>query len=1152
MMFEKFFLIGQQPLITETGTYIPFLVFISYIVASLASYTALDIAGYISNTHNRVSQRLWSYGGSFAMGAGIWSMHFIGMLAYKMDMVISYDPLLTVISIIPALIVSYFVLHIVKAEKKGVFRLFFSAVLLGFGICAMHYTGMAAMEMDGDILYRPGIFALSVFIAIAASGAALIIAFMLTYRITKHHFALKVIAALIMGVAICGTHYTGMAATIFIPWADCRYDPEQSFIGLALSIAAVISVILGITLTMRLFHGMEKTKAEKEHVLFPVKSLSLAIILSVISILWAGASDYSAYHALTVRLEESEGMNQTARQILYLDNALTYETNMAVRTGDPKWEELYKLHQGQIIEAERVMEQKYPDLDHEGGGYVTTIREAEIILGDIELKALDFVRQGHLHDGQHEMAKGEYIEAKNKKSLGLYEFFEESQEVSQAELNLISKNMHYALYPIMASLIFLMVIWFFVIRNIKAWQSELESVRNILDAEKTYLSAIMDNMMQGVITIDASGRVKTINKWAEFIFGYQATEVIGQNVNILMPEPYHSHHDQYIKNYQETGKAKVIDAAREVEGRRKTGKCFPMHLSVAEVNNDDDETVYVGLIMDITEQKEREHMLERAKNEADQANAAKSDFLANMSHELRTPLNSIIGMSRMNAEDSDIPKENRDLANIVNKSAENLLDTVNDILDISKIESGNMELEEVGFDFKDTVAGVMEALAAMASEKGISLKYKYNNEEIPYLVGDSLRVSRILTNLVSNAIKYTDKKGNIGVSIESSNIPPEEAEISVFKIGAEGIQVSVEPKTLKEGKIEIYCEVSDTGIGISEDKLNTIFEKFSQADVSVTRKYGGTGLGLAITKDLVELMGGTIGVKSEVGAGSTFWFRVPFDVTDKLDKDEQRKTKGRDTSNAYLKPEKAKILVAEDHLLNQDFIGRLLRLMRFENFDIVENGLLAIQAFENNDYDLILMDCHMPEKNGYEATEEIRKGKKKTGKAIPIIALTADAMKGTREKCLEVGMNEYISKPIDSEELKAVLAQWVIFTEDGNIKSKTKSKTKGKFPADLDLLKDYADTPEDIENFVAVFLRQSEESLKIMAEHCVDGDSKDWMEAAHKCKGGAGMVGAKALHKLCAQAQEMQDATAKEREDILKEIWEKYEVVKNYLNEALS
>ncbi|QQG35151.1 MAG: response regulator [Micavibrio aeruginosavorus] len=557
------------------------------------------------------------------------------------------------------------------------------------------------------------------------------------------------------------------------------------------------------------------------------------------------------------------------------------------------------------------------------------------------------------------------------------------------------------------------------------------------------------------------------------------------------------------------------------------------------------------------EEQNRELFL--AKEQADRANRAKSEFLANMSHELRTPLNSIMGFTRMFTEDETMSRDNKQMATTVHKAATSLLDIVNDVLDISKIESGSMVLERIGFDMKSMVANIMETMAPIASAKGVSLKYQYENDDLPFLIGAPLRVSRILTNLLSNAIKYT-ASGEVNVSIGSKRVAWTKEELEALQFiqynNAGTVSVLLNSRSLTNNRVEVHCIVSDTGIGIPKDKLKIIFEKFTQADESTTRKYGGTGLGLAITKDLVEMMGGEIGVESDVGKGSKFWFKIPFDVTDKIEQNghgKARKIREKDHKDApHIPAAKARILIAEDHLLNQDFIKRLLKRMGIEHFTIVENGELAEKEWQTGQYDLILMDCHMPEKNGYAATQSIRAQEGNTGGHIPIIALTADAMKGTQEKCLACGMDEYITKPIDTDELRDVLNLWLTFPEEKSGKGKTDEKQETDAPVNLDLLREYSDTPEDIKNFINVFIRQSEESLEILEKHCIDGDSRAWMEAAHKFKGGAGMTGAAKLQNLCAQAQEMQNSTAQKREKILKAIQDEYAKVKAYMNTALS
>lgn len=398
----------------------------------------------------------------------------------------------------------------------------------------------------------------------------------------------------------------------------------------------------------------------------------------------------------------------------------------------------------------------------------------------------------------------------------------------------------------------------------------------------------------------------------------------------------------------------------------------------------------------------RTQQLINTKNEAERANMAKTEFLANMSHELRTPLNSILGLSNI-LQEEQLSSEQRETLVVINKSAENLLSIVNDILDISKIEDGRFILETAPLSIKDLSSNLLDSLAPLASKKGLCLNLHFKDEYYPTVMGDPLRIERVLTNLIGNAIKYT-VQGNIDIEVFCS--------------------------PFSDGMVTLRYEVNDTGIGIEKEKLPFIFEKFTQADETITRRFGGTGLGLYITKSLTQLMGGDITVSSEIGKGSCFSFQVPL----KIAQDEEVKSVKSASASSSLRQRvekrqditKVRALVAEDHEMNIVFVKKLLKFTNLSNYDLAKNGAIALDLYKKNKYDIVLMDCHMPELSGYECTQKIREYEleNRIGERVPIIAMTADAMVGTREKCLEAGMDDYISKPIDRQRFKDILSQW--------------------------------------------------------------------------------------------------------------------------------
>ena len=763
--------------------------------------------------------------------------------------------------------------------------------------------------------------------------------------------------------------------------------------------------------------------------------------------------------------------------------------------------------------------------------------------------------------------------------------------------------------------------------------------------QEARINSIFETARDGIIMVDQDGIIHEFSPGCAAMFQRDADEVIGQSIKILIDEDNEHLLDLFVKRFLRSGESTAIGRAREVPARRKDGTNFPTEISVSK-SITGGQTGFTGIIRDVTEKRHQENELRLARDVAEEATRAKDTFLATMSHEIRTPMNGVVGMIEL-LQTTSLADDQRRMLETAKDSSFTLLTIINDILDFSKIEAGKMEIENFAFDLRKAADAVGEMLGGvMAAEKGLPLIVHIQPDVPSILIGDQVRIRQILFNLAGNAIKFT-----------------EHGEVHV------GIRLA---KTLKDGSVDLVYEITDSGIGMTEEQVSRLFKPFEQAKASTTRQYGGTGLGLSIVARLVELMGGTIEVESKPGKGSTFRVslrhRVPkvkavkvagvdlgrirmlalskagsrmnllaqllkendeglidlvapatkraalikklvaaekagdpyalvylsvdvgtgeqdqlrrtietgkeLEKTPRFVVERQNTPIAQDIPGSVLIPptpytqtnlvralaivlgkaspdiisraemegraaevptiEEAAaagtlILVAEDNKTNQDVIGRQLAVFGYAH-EIADDGEIAFRMLSERTYGLLLCDVHMPNMDGYKLTRTIRANEKKSGTRLPIVAVTANVLQGEADRCLKVGMDDYLAKPVRMKELQACLKKWVPFkAKEETREPPSEADTKAVPPAN----EGADDLVVEPEVLIEMFGNDDELVNSILLEFlpvamaCIEEldsahGAKDWAgvgDAGHKLKSSARTIGANRLADLCDELE---------------------------------
>jgi PAS domain S-box-containing protein len=575
---------------------------------------------------------------------------------------------------------------------------------------------------------------------------------------------------------------------------------------------------------------------------------------------------------------------------------------------------------------------------------------------------------------------------------------------------------------------------------------------------------LAETATDAIVTVNEEGRILFANPAVERLFGYLPEEVVGEPLSMLAPERDRPSHDAVFDGIR-AGRLAVSVSAARLTGQRKDGRELPLELSCGE-GRVGHQRFFTGILRDVSDRHATEHALIEARERAVESSRLKSEFLANMSHEIRTPMNGVTGMLELLLEDH-LPEEQRKRVHVALGSAQALLTIINDILDLSKIEAGKLDLVPEWVDVRALVDDVVGLLRPLGAEKHVAVEGACASSVPARVFVDGGRLRQVLMNLAGNAVKFTDV-GHVSVSVSAS----------VASAAADAVRLT--------------CTVADTGVGIPSEQIPLVFEQFRQLDGPAAHRSGGTGLGLSICRKLVDLMRGSIHVSSQPGRGSTFWFEIDLPCAAQ----ERRPAPvTRDEPTDVTRAKGVRVLLVEDNPVNRQFALAVLKSVGAV-VTVATNGAEAVQIAADAAHDVILMDCQMPVMDGYEATRRIRGA----GSAVPIIALTANAMEGDRDRCTAAGMDDYLAKPIRPDVLRAAVAGLARRADDAErlalhaeVGVDAKEIT-ARIGGDSELLVDIS----------RLFVTHSTEMLQALHDAAAARDAAAVSSAAHAIKGSIG------------------------------------------------
>ncbi|MGZ5235210.1 MAG: MHYT domain-containing protein [Caldimonas sp.] len=1081
--------------------YDPWAVALSIGIAGFASYVALDLAKRVRGDDQRIARNWW-IGGSVALGTGIWSMHFIGMLAFSIPVELGYAPVLTVVSWLTAIAVSAVALAVAGKDTLGWRRLALGSAIMGIGMAAMHYTGMAALDMVPGIVWNPGLVAGSLGIAVIASTAALQIFFWLRRVADRRSYLYQSLAALVMGGAISGMHYTGMAAAAFPVGSVCLSAGAMGGHTLNTLVALSAFTLLAITLVTSIFDGRMQTNTAR-----------------------LAASLQTANDGLRHERERYRALTELSSDWFWERDrhgrCTSLSAGMRASAGGGELED----HLGKTI-----WELGWTPIDP------TTLRRFKEqvmrreVFRDLELRRIDADGRVQFISTSGAPLFDDAGECIGYRGVG--------RDITEHRRRERRENLQHTVTRLLA---------------------EPGSVHDRVSAVLRAVCKICDWPGGFYHHVDrATGAMRTEGEWSE----PEAAEVF---VCLLQCKS----RDERDRIAAAAGLSacfvcpvlagEVVRGALEFRYRNEGGddaetldvvRTLGLQIGQfiarrdAEASLHHERELLAERVRERTlELSETNRRLELAKIGAEEANRAKSSFLATMSHEIRTPMNGVIGMIEVLSQ-SNLGEDQIDAVQTIRACGFSLLALIDDILDFSKIEAGQLELERTPVALAELVEEVCTLLGSDASANGVDLSLTVAPDLPKRVWSDATRLRQTLNNIVGNAVKFSTGRdgvrGRVVVRVERTAGPPQSIALSVI----------------------------DNGIGIAATTLEHLFKPFKQAEASTTRRFGGTGLGLVISKRLVTLMGGEIQVRSEPSVGSTFTVTLPLETVDDDAARGHPILAGPDPRRASITPsierrvaptvaqaraDSRLILVAEDDAVNQKVILKQLALLGHAA-EVASNGVEALRVWQNGCHALLLCDLHMPELDGYGLARAIREaeGRRVEPARLPILALTANALRDEAKRVHAAGMDEYLTKPIQLAALGAALERWLGPVASYALPAMPRPEAAAR-PAgaavDVSVLKSLVgDDMDTVREFLAEFLHSARSQAAEIIASCEAHDTGSVGAVAHKLKASSRSVGALALGDLCA---ELEDASRAGRQAEIVERRERFESAMNAVDRCI-